>query len=198
VRRHQEIAVNCAIAAEELLATIDRQFWENAIKLLLLEDPKNVRDLLALCGADIVKRIDLRRGNPGNRPRSSTRCWPKGVVLDDGGRDRIELAADRTDVGARWWPRERTGAQASHPPTAGQGPLVGEKDDPLDLSHVEFFLNRGHLPHGARRSVNHPDSRPAVWAGVAAALVRGGLQTAPGNNCWRAAKSAAAAYSLNS
>jgi len=39
---------------------IVRQFWENAIKLLL-EDPKNARDLLALCGADIVKRIDLRR-----------------------------------------------------------------------------------------------------------------------------------------
>ena len=39
---------------------IVRQFWENAIKLLL-EDPKNVRDLLALCGADIVKQIDLRR-----------------------------------------------------------------------------------------------------------------------------------------
>ncbi len=39
---------------------IVRQFWENAIKLLL-EDPKNVRDLLALCGADIVKRIDLGR-----------------------------------------------------------------------------------------------------------------------------------------
>jgi len=39
---------------------IVRQFWENAIKLLL-EDPGNVRDLLALCGADIVKQIDLRR-----------------------------------------------------------------------------------------------------------------------------------------
>jgi predicted transposase YdaD len=39
---------------------IVRQFWENAIKLLL-EDPNNVRDLLALCGADIVKRIDLGR-----------------------------------------------------------------------------------------------------------------------------------------
>ena len=39
---------------------IVRQFWENAIRLLL-EDPKNARDLLVLCGADIVKRIDLRR-----------------------------------------------------------------------------------------------------------------------------------------
>ena len=39
---------------------IVRQFWENAIKLLL-ENPKNVRDLLALAGADVVKRIDLRR-----------------------------------------------------------------------------------------------------------------------------------------
>jgi len=36
------------------------QFWENAIKLLL-EDPKNARDLLARCGADILKRIHLRR-----------------------------------------------------------------------------------------------------------------------------------------
>ena len=39
---------------------IVRQFWENAIKLLL-ENPKNVRDLLALAEADVVKRIDLRR-----------------------------------------------------------------------------------------------------------------------------------------
>ncbi len=39
---------------------IVRQFWENAIKLLL-ENPQNVRDLLTLAGADVVKRIDLRR-----------------------------------------------------------------------------------------------------------------------------------------
>jgi len=39
---------------------IVRQFWENAVKLLL-ENPQNVRDLLALAGADVVKRVDLRR-----------------------------------------------------------------------------------------------------------------------------------------
>ena len=39
---------------------IVRQFWENAIKLLL-ENPKNARDLLALSGTDVVKRIDLKR-----------------------------------------------------------------------------------------------------------------------------------------
>ena len=56
---------------------IVRQFWENAIKLLL-EDPQNARDLLALCGADIVKRIDLRRVKliqTLNRPRPRwSRC----------------------------------------------------------------------------------------------------------------------------
>jgi predicted transposase/invertase (TIGR01784 family) len=39
---------------------IVRQFWENAIKLLL-ENPENARDLLTLTGAAIVKLIDLRR-----------------------------------------------------------------------------------------------------------------------------------------
>ena len=45
---------------ESRVLQIVRQFWENAIKLLL-ENPKNVGDLLALAGADVVKRIDLRR-----------------------------------------------------------------------------------------------------------------------------------------
>jgi hypothetical protein len=45
---------------ESRVLQIVRQFWENAIKLLL-ENPKNVRDLLALAGAGVVKRIDLRR-----------------------------------------------------------------------------------------------------------------------------------------
>jgi len=39
---------------------IVRQFWDNAIKLLL-ENPKNVRDLLMLVGGDLVHQIDLRR-----------------------------------------------------------------------------------------------------------------------------------------
>jgi translation elongation factor EF-Ts len=45
---------------ESRVLQIVRQFWENAIKLLL-ENPQNVRELLALAGADVVKRIDLRR-----------------------------------------------------------------------------------------------------------------------------------------
>ena len=45
---------------EPRVLQIVRQFWKNAIKLLL-ENPKNVRDLLALAGADVVKRIDLSR-----------------------------------------------------------------------------------------------------------------------------------------
>jgi hypothetical protein len=35
-----------------------RQFAENGMKLLL-ENPQNVRDLLALTAADVVQRIDL-------------------------------------------------------------------------------------------------------------------------------------------
>jgi hypothetical protein len=37
-----------------------RQFRENAVKLLL-ENPKNVRDLLAVAAADLVKQIDFKR-----------------------------------------------------------------------------------------------------------------------------------------
>jgi hypothetical protein len=45
---------------ETKLQQIVRQFPENSMKLLL-ENPKNVRDLLVLAGADVVKLVDLNR-----------------------------------------------------------------------------------------------------------------------------------------
>jgi hypothetical protein len=52
-------------------------------------------------------------------------------------------------------------------PRLGLGiePLVGKIDDPLDLSHVEFFLNRGHFLHGAGRELQGQSRRPFAVRG---------------------------------
>ena len=94
---------------ESRVLQIVRQFWENAVKLLL-ENPKNVRDLLALAGADVVKRIDLRRAELV-RTIFVERLSPRGIRRRVGrsapaperradGETAADLHPDRAPVGA--------------------------------------------------------------------------------------------------
>ena len=48
IPRHPVVWKGAGMVESRILQIV-RQFWENAIKLLL-EDPRNVRDLLALAG----------------------------------------------------------------------------------------------------------------------------------------------------